>query len=382
MLYTYDDFVAEANKAGVMDRLTESDLQAAQKNPEFGISMVGLMKDISAASTAEQRLIATEAANQLRKNYGVYSAGDGAQQYASSYGSEIDRLLKETAQQGSFQYDPAKDPAWSAYRKAYAREGERASANALAQAAAATGGTPSSYAVTAAQQAANYYAAQLADQLPAMQQNAYQQYLDDFNRKLTALGNYQAQDQIDYDRYLAGTNQKQVEFENALRLYQLLGYATPEVEKALGLNTGGTGTGANTGAGTVTGSPRPAGFNNGSLTEDKVMQLQRAIGGLDVDGRYGPATKAAAGGLSPEDAYAKYVTAAEPTETDSVIPSAILDGLKSSYPEGVVTNETYWQSLVGLYGQAALLAAGFTFGGRTPSKLPESNSNNDLHTKA
>ena len=47
-------------------------------------------------------------------------------------------------------------------------------------------------------------------------------------------------------------------------------------------------------------------FNNGGLTDGQVKQLQ-AVLGVDADGKYGPASKEAAGGLTAEEAYAKFV---------------------------------------------------------------------------
>lgn len=167
MAYTYDDFVAAANNAGIMNQFSQRDLTVAKSNPEYGMSMLGLLQDISGATTEEQRLLATEAANQMRKNYGVYNTGSSAAEYnyASSYGSTIDDLLGQINDYGSFSYDGQddyqalldsivnqqpfsydlqSDPSWGSYKKAYMREGDRASANALAQASAASGGRASS----------------------------------------------------------------------------------------------------------------------------------------------------------------------------------------------------------------------------------------------
>lgn len=324
MAYTYDDFVAAANNAGVMDRFSKKDLSVAQTNPEYGMSMVGLLKDVSGATTAEGRLLATEAANQMRKNYGVYGVGDSTENrsYASSYGTKIDellgkvdgygsfsygnqnayqKLLDSVANQGSFSYDPESDASYSAYKKAYNREGERASANALAQAAASSGGRASSYAMTAAQQAGNYYAGQLADVLPTLEENAYQRYLNDFNNRLSSLNalstdrefdyqkwmneynmlqnslsNYQGQDATDYQRYLDEADQKQQAWSNAMALYNALGYATPEVAEILGIpagdavsaSTGGYSGGGSGGGGSGTSEDGGNGNGGDGLTVD------------------------------------------------------------------------------------------------------------------
>lgn len=78
MAYTYDDFVTAANRAGVMDMFSQDDLGLVQKNPEFGLSMVKLQQDINSASTTEQKLLAQEAQNQLRKVYGGMTTGAAA----------------------------------------------------------------------------------------------------------------------------------------------------------------------------------------------------------------------------------------------------------------------------------------------------------------
>lgn len=332
MAYTYDDFLSAADTAGVKNRFTESDLAVAQKNPEYGISMISLLQDIGNASTAEQKLLATEAANQLRKNYGVYGAGDDSAKYsyASSYGSTINNLLNKVnsygsfnydnqdayqklldsvANQQSFSYDLDSDPSYSAYKKQYLREGDRASANALAQASAASGGRASSFALTAAQQANNYYAGQLSDMIPTLEQNAYSRYLSDFNNRLSSLsaletdrafdyenwmneynmlqnslGNYQSQDATDYQRYLDAYNQQyqaeqneiakeQQAYENALASYQTLGYATPEVAKILGISAGSGGSGG--GGGGTTGA--------GGLGDTTLADLEAALAGNDEE---------------------------------------------------------------------------------------------------
>lgn len=284
MAYTYDDFKNAATNAGMLNRFSKHDLDTATRSPEYGLSLLGLFQDEAKADTAEKRLLATEAANQLRKNYGVYATGDrkNGYAYAGSYGSKINGLLDNIDNYGSFdyknqdayqqlldsvanpqkfEYDPATDPVFGAYKKAYLREGDRASANVLAQAAASNGGRASSYALNAAQQAGNYYAAQLSDQIPALKQQAYNQYLDEFNRKMSSLGaleadrnfdyenwmteynrlqnslgNYQTQDEIDYQRYLDGVAREQQIYNDALNMYQLLGYATPEIAEILGID--------------------------------------------------------------------------------------------------------------------------------------------------
>lgn len=233
MAYTYDDFVKAANQSGLMGQFSQDDLNLAQKYPEFGLSVLSLKKDYNNATTAEQRLLANQAANELRKSYGNYSGGadGGSFRLESKLNRRADDLLDQIGSFGSFSYGEAPtyenafaqqqkdlldrilnredfswsketDPQWSSYKKSYLREGDRATANALAQASAASGGRPSSYAANAATQAGDYYATKLNDVIPTLYQQAYERYLDEYNMKLKDLNAVNQQEQLDYAKYL------------------------------------------------------------------------------------------------------------------------------------------------------------------------------------
>lgn len=233
MAYTYDDFVKAANQSGLMGQFSQDDLNLAQKHPEFGLSVLSLKKDYNNATTAEQRLLANQAANELRKSYGNYSGGadGGSFRLESKLNRRSDDLLDQLGSFGSFSYGEAPtyentfaqqqkdlldrilnredfswsretDPQWSSYKKSYLREADRATANALAKASAASGGRPSSYAVNAATQAGDYYATKLNDVIPTLYQQAYERYLDEYNMKLKDLNAVNQQEQLDYAKYL------------------------------------------------------------------------------------------------------------------------------------------------------------------------------------
>lgn len=233
MAYTYDDFVKAANQSGLMGQFSQDDLNLAQKYPEFGLSVLSLKKDYNNATTAEQRLLANQAANELRKSYGNYSGGadGGSFRLESKLNRRSDDLLDQLGSFGSFSYGEAPtyentfaqqqkdlldrilnredfswsketDPQWSSYKKSYLREGDRATANALAKASAASGGRPSSYAVNAATQAGDYYATKLNDVIPTLYQQAYERYLDEYNMKLKDLNTVNQQEQLDYAKYI------------------------------------------------------------------------------------------------------------------------------------------------------------------------------------
>lgn len=232
--YTYDDFVKAANQKGLFQEFSQADLQTAQRYPEFGMSILGLKEDIHKATTPEAKLLANEMANQLRSGYGGYTGGKYGADYISDgkIPNQIDSVLDKINGFGSFNFDQERpsyenqyaeqqqalldaiinrpdfswskedDPQWSSYKKSYLREGDRATANALSQAAAASGGRPSTAALTAATQAGDYYATQLNDIIPTLYQQAYDRYLNEYNMSLQDLNAVNTQEQLDYTKYL------------------------------------------------------------------------------------------------------------------------------------------------------------------------------------
>lgn len=232
--FTYDGFLTAASNAGLLGEFSQADLDTAKKYPEFGYSILGLKQDIHKATTPEAKLLANEAANQLRSSYGGYTGGKYGADYISDgkIPNQIDSVLDKINGFGSFTFDQERptyenqyakqqqalldaiinrpdfswskeeDPQWSSYKKSYLREGDRATANALGQAAAASGGRPSTAAVTAATQAGDYYATQLNDIIPTLYQQAYDRYLNEYNMSLQDLNAVNTQEQLDYAKYL------------------------------------------------------------------------------------------------------------------------------------------------------------------------------------
>lgn len=248
--YTYEDFTKAATAAGLMGNFSEADLRLAQSNPDAGMSILQYKQDYRNATTDEARALANLGAEGVRssygnytggndgggfyldplspgsfnagtaptytnnyagdiaalyeqqKNYGSYDYGIPQPEYTNRYDATIQDLLGQIVNREAFSYDPATDPLYGQYRKQYAREGQRATADALGAAAAASGGIASSYANTAAAQAGNYYAAQMTDKIPELYQLAYNKYLSDYNMKLSDLGAVQGAEQSDYDKFL------------------------------------------------------------------------------------------------------------------------------------------------------------------------------------
>lgn len=248
--YTYDDFQKAAQSSGLAGQFSDADLKLAQQNPDAGMSILKYKQDYKNATTDEARALANLGAEGIRSSYGGYTAGDkGANyyldplspndfqssaaptyqnnyadtisglldkqlgygsysygeaqpEYTNRYDDTVQDLLNQIVNRQDFSYDPETDQLYSQYRKQYAREGQRATQDALGTAAAASGGIPSSYAVNAATQAGDYYASQMTDKIPELYQLAYNKYMNDYNMKLSDLGAVQGAEQNDYDKYL------------------------------------------------------------------------------------------------------------------------------------------------------------------------------------
>ena len=253
MNYTYEDFkkrLASGNYA-----LSDADMKLAERNPDAAISILNYKDDYSKATTDEARALANMSAENIRRTQGGYTGGvDGsnfyleaptpssfdsgskpayeskwtdrindaygklsdyglfsydreAPAYSDKYADQRDELLNAITNRPAFEYDYKSDPSYQSYAKQYAREGKRAADDTLASASAQSGGIASSYALTAANQARNYYASQLSDKIPELYQKAYERYLKEYQQKQNDLSALNAVSQIDYDRYLNDLSQ-------------------------------------------------------------------------------------------------------------------------------------------------------------------------------
>ena len=285
--------------------------------------------------------------------------------YAGTYDAQIDDLYNQIVNRDKFSYNLNEDMIYNQYKDQYVKLGQMAMKDSMGQAAALTGGYGSSYGQSVGQQQYNAYLQQLNDVVPELygmaldQYNAegdalYQQYAmlgdradDEYNKYLGSLDQYwqnlnylqgQADDAYNrgyenwYNSYQMGVDaddrayqteldnyQKQQDsYDKLVELITSSGYKpTADELSAAGMsssqskayldyyNKNNAGTGGSKPSGNTT--PSTGSYNNGGLTYDQVKQLQNALG-VTADGKYGPATKNAAGGLSAKDAYKKYVT--------------------------------------------------------------------------
>ena len=196
-LYTYSDFENEAKRLGHFDTLSKADISLAKSNPDAGMSLLKYVNDYSKETNVSKQKQLENSINQLRQNYGGYKIINGQLQltnptatnfnYVSPYADRIGALTDAIANRKPFSFDAESDPSAQAARKSYLRDSKRATEDAIASASAMTGGIPSSYAVMAGTQAGDYHASQFADRVQALENAAYNRYINENSLKQTEL---------------------------------------------------------------------------------------------------------------------------------------------------------------------------------------------------
>ena len=265
--YSYDDFKKALDESGLGASFSDADLRLATVNPDAGMSILNSKIGYNGATSDAQRQQYNQQAEDVRRQYGGYTGGvDGslyqlepmspsgyqqteAPSYQNNYNGQMQSLLNKQLTYGSFNdnttkpvyqnrydgqiqealgkvtnpdpfsYNPETDPSYASYAKAYRREGERATADAMGQAAAASGGLPSSYAMTAAQQAGNYYAAQMADKIPELEQMAYARYQNEYAMRQAALDALMGAEAADYAKYQTDLGQYNADRDFGYQVY-------------------------------------------------------------------------------------------------------------------------------------------------------------------
>ena len=349
VIYTEDDFNKALQESGLAGQFSDADLRLAQRNPDAGMSLLQYKQDYAGAKTPELRAYYNGLAEQIRNQYGGYTGGvDGSKFYknASGFAAEplptyqetnVDRnlsaLSNQLANRPAFSYSKNQDPSYSAYAKQYRREGQRATADALGQAAAATGGIPSTYAVGAASQAGDYYASKLADKIPELYQQAYQRYLDEYTLQSNAVNTLSGLQQNQYNQYrdTVGDVKDQDQFNYAASLDQ---YKMRKAEEAAS-------------------QQEPKAETN---EPDETVDWSQAF----------PAepTWDAAAALGVDETPAASPPAPEPdadnppklTQSDWLL----LNTMRNTYADGMVTDPVVWNNLAAKFSRETLAKAGLS----------------------
>ena len=225
------------------NKIGNADMALGRNNPGALETILKERQNWANATTPEEKNVAHNRAENIRKAYGSYSGGgDGMKgQYSPTYvkpnkaaensnvdalfnkfneayknpaptwtpryEAEIQGLLSDISNRKGFSYNMNEDPMYQQYRDQYIREGQRATKDTAAQTAALTGGYGSTYGAIAAQQGYDNYLAGLNDRVPQLEQMAYGRYTDELADKYNQLGAYQTEENRLYGQYMDALGQ-------------------------------------------------------------------------------------------------------------------------------------------------------------------------------
>ena len=113
---------------------------------------------------------------------GSVGSSNPNQAYIDQLNSIYQQIMDRGPWDKEFQYDLNGDALYKQYADQYARMGQQAMQDTVAEASALTGGYGNSWAATAGSQAYQDYLGQLNSIVPTLQQQAYDQYLADYDR--------------------------------------------------------------------------------------------------------------------------------------------------------------------------------------------------------
>lgn len=153
---------------------------------------------------------------------GAYRAPEtpAIQPYKSAYADKIEAVLQSIDAREDFTYDYADDPLYHNYKDSYTQGGRLAMLDTLGDAATLTGGYGSSYAQSAGQQTYQGYMAALANEVPALEAQAYDRYRREGDALSDRLEGYAALDDAAYDRYRDAVSDAYTERDYAYRQYR------------------------------------------------------------------------------------------------------------------------------------------------------------------
>lgn len=321
-------------------------------------------------------------------------------EYQSQWKTQLDDTINKILNREEFSYDLNGDALYQQYKDKYVQQGKLAMQDTMGQAAAMTGGYGNSYAQSVGQQA---YAAQLDnlnDIVPELQQMAYDRYRqegedlynqyamfseredadygrwqDEVNRYLTErdyfADRYDSEREYDYNKYADERDFAYGQYSDD-KSYAYNDYRNniedEQWEKSYALNerqvaldekkyndivSGSEGTTGNgdTGKG-VNGEGKEYNYDNGGIPAEDIKKIQEALG-VTPDGKWGPKSQKAAGGLSANAAWQAYLNGEFAPSYDEIegdldalitagaSKSEINSALRDALHNGYITQEEY-----------------------------------------
>ncbi|MBR5948215.1 MAG: hypothetical protein IKZ82_06150 [Clostridia bacterium] len=292
--------------------------------------------------------------------------------YVSRWDTQIMDLYNKITNRDPFKYDLNADMLYQQYKDQYTNLGQLAMMDTMGQAAGLTGGYANTYAQNAGQQAYQAYLQKLNDVVPELYGMARDQYNQETQDLYNQFSMTQSLDDTDYGRYRdtvsdyyndlnfaasrldsersfdlnvfsnaqnyalnianmesdAASENRQYAYDTAMNMIAAGLTPSADMLAAAGLSAADANSlvnyykslqEANAGGGSGGSSGRGSGYNNGGVSKENIKKMQQALGVTD-DGLWGNNSKAAAGGLSADEAWAAYLAGAltddEPDMTD------------------------------------------------------------------
>ena len=306
-----------------------------------------LTKASSSTTTTPTEPDATEATKTPAWEYTPYTPSDTVKQaeallqeqlankpgeYTSPWQSQLNDIIQQIQNREKFSYDMNADALYQQYKGQHTTQGKMAMMDTMGQAQAMTGGYGNSYAQSVGQQAYQGYLQQLNDKIPELYQLALSQYNkegDDMHNQASLIAGMEEQDygryrdqvsdyyteldrltndaryqgEQDYGKWADNTNflyqqerdkvsdsQWQAQFDEAKRQW----------DEQMGLSNKSSG-----GSNSSNGGKYTDDKGTGGVSTDNIKKMQKLLG-VDQDGKWGPKSTAAAGGLSVAEAWKAY----------------------------------------------------------------------------
>lgn len=271
--------------------------------------------------------------------------------YQSQWQTQLNDIMDKIMNREKFSYNFNEDALYQQYKDKFTKQGKLAMGDAIGQASAMTGGYGNSYAQSVGQQAYQAELDNLNDIVPELYQMAYDKYNQegqdllnqyalvgdqedrDYGRYRDSVadwlterdyltGRYDSERDFDYSKYNnerdfaygkyaddksyayqgyrdnIGDAQWQANFDEAVRQFdETMKLKDVSVVEEQG-NPGGNDEPEDPNKDKV-------GYDNGGLSTSQIIELQKALG-VTADGKFGPTSQKAAGGLSAQEAWSQY----------------------------------------------------------------------------
>ncbi len=246
-------------------------------------------------------------------------------EYTSPWQSQLTDIINQINNREKFSYDMNADALYQQYKDQYTTQGKMAMMDTMGQAQAMTGGYGNSYAQSVGQQAYQGYLQNLNDKIPELYQLALNQYNAegdalynqasliagmedrDYGRHRDQMSDYYTDlDRMtDDSRYKAEQEYQKWADDQSFRYQQerdktadeqwqaQFDEAVRQFNQTNGVKSGGSSSGGSSGGGSSSGGSGGGGLKYDEEAAKKQRELVAAGYDIEVDGKWGPKSKAA-----------------------------------------------------------------------------------------